>query len=320
MQLPPITSTVSLCTICGKEYECDGDLLKGGLENLKRHYNNDKAKEHKEPKKLVQDLVCIPCQVTFKWKADFNRHICVKAQRITDAGDQAFTKYYQRSITDNELAKVISEKLSPLETYLVCFQEKISIQNVYPPLCLAGRQHTMDSLLQCGRKGGTQFIIDVLEEQWKKTDENGIVLDSLIEIRNGKDSIFKIPAEYLTPVSKKLVVKPNGTHLEVSLVQVPEKPVIVPEKLEKTTFPDSKDGTVYQVYVQDSLPPPHCYQQKELRGQNLFLSPEKIDIRALGRYTGMICKSLNIQILSINFHPLWIVIFQGMSSGSFVLD
>ena len=289
LQLPPIGGITTLCTKCGKYWDCTKNP-KAGKQALKNHYHDkDHDKKAEKERKEKEKLVCHTCGTEFPWKAHLERHICSKAEKISAAGDREFIKYSLKS-SDTYLASFIASQFSPYQQYLVCFQEKICIDQVYPPLCLTGGQTTMKSVMQYGRTGGVKFIIDILEEKWKDSSVNGILLDCLIDICNEKhQSIFKIPDDFLTPKSKKLKVEVQGNQILVSLLE-PEKSLQLPKKLEQFQFPTSKDDSVYQCYIKEDTPRPHCHNQKELRGQNLFLSPDKLDARALGRYVGMTCK------------------------------
>ena len=228
-------------------------------------------------------------------KSVFDNHICVIADELASENEDSF-KSYQLKSPDSELVKVIFSKLSPYEQYSICHEEKFCIKDIFPPLFLSGGQRQEEKVKNYGQSRGTEFVLEVLQDQHTLSKGNGILLDGRININTSTNELlFRLPEKYLTPTSKKLHVEPRGYDFFVSLTDKPEEP----EQVERLQFENPEDSGIYDEFVTDGKNP-HSYSRKETRGQNLFLQPHKIQSRLLARYVGMrveefwiLCKRLH---------------------------
>ena len=237
------------------------------------------------PKEPPSSFICVECNLVFKQKSDCEKHICKIAEKLEESDPKSFKSYQQKS-PDSSLVKVIYSKLSPYEQYSICYEEKYCVKDLFPPLFLSGGQRQEKNVKDYGHSKGTEFVLEVLEDQHTLNQGNGIMLDGRIKVMSDLDELlFRLPDKYLSPNSKNLKVEPRGSDFFVTLVNPPAKP-IQPDKLE---FENKEDSGIYDEYCDDNHVP-HSFTKKETRGQNLFLQPHKIHAKLLGRYVGMTCK------------------------------
>ena len=270
------------------EYDTWGLKRKTGQNAFRTHHRKfhifeDETEGQKQSKKPTGagGFLCVRCDLIIDKKSVYDNHICVVADQMASENEDSF-KSYQLKSPDSELVKVIFSKLSPYEQYSICHEEKFCIKDIFPPLFLSGGQRQEEKVKNYGKTRGTEFIIEVLEDQHTLSKGNGILLDGRINVNSATELLFRLPENYLSPNSKKLHVEPRGFDFFVSLIDKPEEP----KQTESLQFKNPEDSGIYDQFVIDGKNP-HSYSRKETKGQNLFLLPHKIEARLLSRYVGM---------------------------------
>ena len=213
-------------------------------------------------------------------------HVCLRAENSKIEMPEIFTEY-EFKLRNSTFSEILLTSVSPLKLHQLCFNDQLVIENEYPPLFLKGKQVSNHGLRKFGNPRGTEFLLQILEEQYESTGENGIDLHSNITVLRDEVEVFSLPSEVLTPLSTKMNVEDNGSVIHVSL----KNPVKKSQgKDYPIVFDNNDESMVYKDYIQNSKVP-HSYSKIETIGINLFREPFKIEPRVLSRYIGMDCKS-----------------------------
>ena len=274
-------SSIAYCFICKKPFNTFGDKRKSGQNAYKKHM---KEGIHDDVPKTKLNLQCIDCNQPFERTADHAKHVCTRVEKLKSECPEIFTEYTFKE-KNSVLPDVVLDKLNAYELYLLCYTEKICIENSYPALCMIGRQNTMNNVTKYGNTNGADFMCSVLEQKYKLTGENGVWIDAAIDVMGPDGKLFSLPPDFLAPSStRRLNVIGEGNKYFITLKELPKPPQ---DDLE-LNFDDVRDSSVYMEYYENGRPP-HSFTKKETEDINTFRNIHKMEAKSLRHLVGMRC-------------------------------
>ena len=279
MQLPePAPKHIhGYCYICPEFKNLPNQSAK---DNFRTHY---RWSGHSVHEAAVHQ--CIECLMTFRDRARLHEHYCTRARNLSLDDPLIFCTYKQRT-PDFGVGNVV-KNLSALDQYVICFNEKLSVSKIFPPLWARGKYRQNPLYLEHNSKKSTAFMVAALTENYFKTNKNGLYLDKFVEVVFQGVTKYRFTSEYTRPIHSLLKVTEKGSKYFVQLVNEPK--AVSQVQLE---FKTDDDSLVYQGYANGSQFLPHSYPTKETKDLNLFRAPEKTKEKLLSNYVGMSGKGL----------------------------
>ena len=219
MQLPAIPDVdIGFCPAC---YKMDQERsVYDTSEQIKKNNFNQHCKRADHKKMKNSNISCNICGAQFVQNSDLAAHPC----QIQFDDEEDFVEYTLLDPVSRMYQMLI--KLPPLELMNCIFEEKIILQNHWPPLNIPKggmRNRTKLDFSQFGNKRGTDFLQKALKQKIAYNQENSLILDKNVRIMdNNNQRIFDLTTKFTKPASPlfKVTETENNT-LEISLVNPP---------------------------------------------------------------------------------------------------
>ncbi len=261
LQLPQkADETHGICYRCGHVWK---NVDK--LSNFLKHVREAKCTRPPPP----EDWKCPTCTRVFARKATLDDHKCPLFPPV--ARLQCQVEYTCTQPSSSVHQKILG--LPELEAYEICFQDKLAVPGVFPPVFVPLQQRGVQRYGELGNVNGTKFLHQALKQKVLRGQSNELLLNAAISVVTGpRQELGYLSPSLLRPTSGLLRAENVASGLiKVSLVN-PPKPKGVSDPLACRDIDNLEVFSRYKVDAGEKYPP-HFWPQTALQGLLLFPTP-----------------------------------------------